>query len=128
MTKLERSLIPLAAAAAFLAGAAAHAAEPPKKTPDLVAKGKASYEMNCATCHGDKGLGDGVAAAGLEPKPRNLVSGPYRNGTKPAQVFATLEKGIEGTTMISFNHLPADERWALTYYVLDLRGGKSAKK
>lgn len=128
MTKLERFLIPVAAAAAVLAGGAARAAEPPKKTPDLIAKGKASYEMNCASCHGDKGLGDGVAAAALEPKPRNLVTGPYRNGTKPGQVFATLEKGIEGTTMISFGHLPADERWALTYYVLDLRGGKAAKK
>jgi hypothetical protein len=69
-----------------------------------------------------------MAAAGLEPKPRNLVAGAFRNGVKPAQVFATLEKGIDGTTMISFGHLPAEERWALTYYVLDLRGGKTAKK
>jgi mono/diheme cytochrome c family protein len=128
MSKRNRFRMFLAAAAAMLFATGARAAEPLKKTPDLVAKGKASYEMNCATCHGDKGLGDGMAAAGLEPKPRNLVTGAFRNGVKPAQVFATLEKGIDGTTMISFGHLPAEERWAITYYVLDLRGGKTAKK
>jgi mono/diheme cytochrome c family protein len=128
MSKRNRFLMSLAAAAAMLIATASRAAPPPKKTPDLVAKGKASYEMNCASCHGDKGLGDGVAAEALEPKPRNLVSGAFRNGVKPAQVFATLEKGIDGTTMVPFSHLPVDERWALTYYVLDLRGGKTAKK
>jgi mono/diheme cytochrome c family protein len=128
MSKRNRFLMSLAAAAAILFATGAPAAEPPRKTPDLVAKGKASYEMNCASCHGDKGLGDGVAAEALEPRPRNLVTGAFRNGVKPAQVFATLEKGIDGTTMVSFGHLPAEERWALTYYVLDLRGGKTAKK
>ncbi len=118
----------LAAAAALLLATVALAAEPPRKTPDLVAKGKASYQTNCAACHGDRGLGDGVAAAALDPKPRNLVTGPFKNGIKPAQVFTTIEKGIDGTTMASFGYLPAEERWGLTYYVLDLRGSKSARK
>lgn len=118
----------LTVAAVLLVASGARAAEPPRKTPELLARGKASYEMNCASCHGDTGLGDGAAAVALDPKPRNLVTGTYRNGTKPADVFATLEKGIEGTTMIPFSHLPADERWALTHYVLDLRNGKTAKK
>lgn len=114
------------AAAALLAGAAR--AEPPKKTPELVAKGEASYQVNCSACHGPKGAGDGVAAAALNPKPRNLATADFRNGAKPAQVFATLEKGLPGTAMVSFGHLPPEERWGLTYYVLELRGGKSAKK
>lgn len=117
---------PIAAAAALLAGAAS--AAPPAKTPELVAKGKASYEINCSSCHGARGAGDGVAAASLDPKPRNLATGPFRNGTEPAQVFATLAKGINGTGMISFGHLPEEERWALAYYVLDLRAGKKAAK
>ncbi len=126
---MKRSFpISLAAAAAILAAGGARAAEAPKKTPDLVAKGKASYATNCASCHGERGLGDGVAAAALNPKPRNLVTGRFENGAKPAQVFATLEKGIAGTSMAPFGHLPADERWGLAYYVLDLRGGKTAKR
>ena len=31
------------------------------------------YEINCATCHGPEGLGDGPAAEGLDPKPASLA-------------------------------------------------------
>lgn len=124
-----KNAIRFALSAAVLAWAASAAAgAPPKKTADLVAKGKASYEVNCASCHGDRGLGDGVAAAALQPKPRNLVAEKFKQGTKPEQVFATLAKGVDGTTMAPFGFLPEDERWGLTYYVLDLRGAKPAKK
>ena len=124
MTNVTKVLA--AAGAVVLATAASGAA--PKKTSDLVARGKASYETNCATCHGPGGKGDGEAAIALDPKPRNLVSDQFKKGTAAAQVFETVSKGIEGTTMIAFGHLPEDERWALTYYVLDLRVGAKGKK
>ncbi len=38
------------------------------------AKGQEIYNVYCATCHGLTGLGDGVAAAALDPKPRDLSS------------------------------------------------------
>jgi mono/diheme cytochrome c family protein len=121
---MKRLVPQLAVAVAALFAFAARAGEPPKKTPELLKQGKASYEMNCAACHGDAGKGDGPAAAGLEPKPRDLVAGAYRKGTTPAQVFQTITKGIDGTTMVAFDYLPEAERWALTYYTLDLRGKK----
>ena len=37
-------------------------------------KGQEIYNTYCATCHGLTGLGDGVAAAALDPKPRDLSS------------------------------------------------------
>jgi mono/diheme cytochrome c family protein len=117
----------LAAGAAIVLATAAGAAAP-RKTPDLVAKGKESYAMNCAACHGDSGKGDGVAGGALDPKPRNLVTGKFTRGAAPAQVFETVSKGLEGSTMVGYAHLPEEERWALTYYVLDLRGGKVTKK
>jgi mono/diheme cytochrome c family protein len=117
----------LAAAAALLLASGAGAAEP-KKTPELLAKGKASYETNCAACHGAKGLGDGEAGAALDPKPRNLVKDKFKKGTKPAELHAMLTKGIDGTTMVAFSHLPDDELWGLSYYVLELRAGAKAKK
>ncbi|MFT3912709.1 MAG: cytochrome c [Anaeromyxobacteraceae bacterium] len=114
------------AAAALLTASTARAAEP-KKSPELVAKGKTSYETNCAACHGAKGLGDGEAGAALDPKPRNLVKDKFKKGDKPAQVHAMLKTGIDGSTMVSFGHLPDEELWGLTYYVLDLRAAKGKK-
>lgn len=111
--------------AALLAVPALGAA--PKKTPELLARGKASYATNCAACHGAQGRGDGVAAASLNPKPRDLVAGKLAQGAQPEQVFATLGKGIAGTAMVPFGHLPEEERWAITYYVLQLRGAKAGK-
>jgi len=124
MTKSRIATL-LATAAALLVATTARASEP-KKTPELVAKGKVSYETNCAACHGAKGLGDGEAGAALDPKPRNLVKEKYKKGDKPGQIHEMLKAGIDGSTMVSFSHLPDDELWALTYYVIDLR--KGAKK
>ncbi len=111
---------------ALLLASAAHAAEPPKRTPELVAKGQASFAKFCASCHGPKGQGDGPAARALNPKPRNLVTEPLKNGATPSAVFDTLSTGVKGTAMVPFKHLSEDDRWALSYYVLSLREG--AKK
>jgi mono/diheme cytochrome c family protein len=125
----EKILVSLAAAAAVLLAPAARAGDPPKKTPALLEKGKASFALNCAACHGAKGEGDGVAAAALTPKPRNLATEPLQHGSSVAQVFETLSKGSPGTAMIGFTHLPEEERWGLAYYVLELKSaGKGAKK
>jgi mono/diheme cytochrome c family protein len=121
MRKHWRKLLVAAATAALAVTASAAA---PKKTPEVVAKGKTSYETNCSACHGDGGRGDGVAGAALEPKPRDLVAGKFKRGATLAQVYETLEKGIEGTTMVPYAHLPEEERWALAYYVLELRKAK----
>ncbi len=113
-------------AAALLLGSAARAAEAPKKTPELVAKGQTDFAKYCASCHGKAGAGDGVAAKALNPKPRNLVTEPLKNGATPAGVFQTLSTGVKGTAMVPFKHLSEEDRWALSYFVLSLREG--AKK
>ncbi len=48
-----------------------------------VAAGKALYEGKgaCTTCHGNKGEGDGPAAAALNPKPANFAKGDFRLDT-----------------------------------------------
>lgn len=49
---------------ALLLASVAHAGVPTRMPPDPV-KGKRLYDENCWQCHGEKGLGDGPAAAGL---------------------------------------------------------------
>ena len=45
----------------------------PSEAADI-AKGQEVYNTYCALCHGPTGLGDGVGAEALDPKPRDLSS------------------------------------------------------
>lgn len=118
----------LMTAAAIALGGAVALADAPAKTPELLAAGKASFNVNCSSCHGATGLGDGVAAAALNPKPRNFKE-PFKFGATAEAIFATLGKGSPGTAMVPFVHLPESERWGLAYYVVSLRGeGATAAK
>ncbi|HEX7622756.1 MAG TPA: cytochrome c [Anaeromyxobacteraceae bacterium] len=124
-----RVLASLIAGATALLAHAAHAGPPPRKTPELLEIGQVSFKLNCASCHGSSGEGDGVSAASLNPRPRNFVTEPLEHGATAARIFRTLREGVAGTAMIGFTFLPDEERWALAYYVLDLRArGKAAGK
>ena len=52
-------------------------------------KGKEKYDQLCATCHGATGVGDGVAAASLDPKPKNLCETKKTD----AEIKTTIAKG-----------------------------------
>lgn len=91
-------------------------------TANLVSHGAKIYQAQCALCHGAKGLGDGTP--GLIPPPRDLVEGKWRLGGTPQALFSTLQKGIEGGSMVSFKHLPKLDRWALVHYVRSITQNK----
>jgi len=66
------------------------------------ARGQGIYETRCAPCHGTEGRGDGPAAAGLEPKPRNLRDPEFWRGRTPAQLRLVVKLGKPGTLMPPF--------------------------
>lgn len=86
-------------------------------TPELVSKGAALFQINCASCHGPKGEGDGPRAAELNPRPRNFHSETFRFGAFGSQIFNTVTNGSPGTSMPSFALLPPEDRWALVHFV-----------
>lgn len=94
--------------------------QPWVSTPELIAMGKEQFQTQCVSCHGAAGHGDGPAAAGLNPKPRNFTApaSEWKNGRKPSQIFGTLTKGLGG--MPSFASASTDVRWALVHYVHSL--------
>lgn len=93
-------------------------------TDDLISKGSISFATNCASCHGEKGMGNGIAGAGLNPKPRNFHSQDgWTNGTKINEMYKTLEEGIIKNGMNSYSQLPIEERFALIYYIRSLASG-----
>lgn len=57
------------------------------------AQGKATYATMCSSCHGPEGKGDGVAAAALNPKPRNLTDASYMSTRSDATLFKVIKEG-----------------------------------
>jgi mono/diheme cytochrome c family protein len=63
---------------------------------DPVALGNKVYQERCALCHGPEGKGDGPAAAGLNPKPRNHTDGKYMNTRTDDQLLEVIRHGKGG--------------------------------
>jgi high-affinity iron transporter len=88
----------------------------PKAAPDL-ARGAQLYQTHCAACHGAAGAGDGPQAASLDPPP---IAFTDRARARQRSIFGlaqVIDQGVEGTSMPSFAALPAQDRWALAFYV-----------
>jgi len=103
----------------------APAAEKAKKNPlpanaATVAQGKKMADVNCVSCHGAKGKGDGAAAAALNPKPADWTSKKVQ-AESDGEIFWKLSTGRGA--MPSWKFLPENDRWALVGYIRSL-GGK----
>ena len=102
---------------------------PPKKTSDLLKKGKKIFEQTCAPCHGSKGDGKGPAGAVLKPPPTDftlpLKDWPYTKGNLQ-KIFEVITKGIPNSSMVPWTQYSEQERWALTYTTMEFatRPGK----
>jgi mono/diheme cytochrome c family protein len=89
--------------------------------PALMARGKTLYASTCATCHGPEGKGDGPGGAGLNPKPRNFTAGTgWKNGPRLEDIYKTLDEGVKGSSMVSYNYLSKKDRMALAHTVQSL--------
>lgn len=61
-------------------------------TPDP-ANGKLLYAANCTSCHGEKGEGDGPAAAAMNPKPAKHSDAAYMGTRSDAELFKAVKEG-----------------------------------
>ena len=91
----------------------------PKRWPDLI-KGRELYAQTCQSCHGEKGLGNGVLSEGLDPAPTNFHEPDKANGLSPFQAYNTIRLGVNGTGMRAFEELSEDQIWDLAFYVISL--------
>lgn len=92
-------------------------------TPEVLEAGKNLFQAQCSSCHGNEGRGDGLAAAALNPKPRNFHStSEWVNGMQFTGLFKTLDEGINGgkTGMNAYSHLSVKDRVALIQYIRSL--------
>lgn len=103
---------------------------PPKKTPELLNKGKTIFEQTCAPCHGSKGDGKGPAGAALKPPPSDftkpLKEWPNTKGDLN-KIFEVISKGIPNSGMVAQTQYSEQERWALAYTTIGF-SAQPAKK
>lgn len=55
--------------------------------------GKQKFRQMCSTCHGPAGGGDGPAAAGLNPKPRDLGDAGWQASVDDEHLRTVITKG-----------------------------------
>jgi mono/diheme cytochrome c family protein len=101
------------------------------QTQESVERGKVLFQttLNCAKCHGTRGLGDGRSAATLEDddgnriKPRDFVhASGFKCGTTNEDLYRILMTGLDGTPMPSFSDdLDASQAWDLIHYLRTLQ-------
>jgi mono/diheme cytochrome c family protein len=95
-------------------------------SPEIVEKGKALYlgKGTCFNCHGTGGMGDGPAAAGLDPAPRNFHHHGFWRHRTEGELFWVIKHGSAGTSMIGFGDLLSDEEiWSVIQYERSFAGG-----
>ena len=88
-----------------------------KKTVD---QGEKVAKINCVSCHGAKGKGDGPAAVALNPKPADWTSKRVQD-MSDGELFWKMTTGRGA--MPAWRHLPENDRWAIVRYIRTL-GGK----
>ena len=93
----------------------------PIKSDDAkaIASGKKLYKVLCFVCHGPKGKGDGMAGAGLTPKPTNFTTEAFRSQTDGA-IFWKITEGR--APMASYKtSIPEKKRWEIINYIRTLK-------
>ncbi|MFO0982495.1 MAG: c-type cytochrome [Planctomycetota bacterium] len=87
------------------------------------------FLAECSGCHGERGRGDGPAAATLPVRPRNLTAERFKfrsteSGELPRRqdLFDTITSGLPGSGMPAFTFLPEADRWLLVDHVRALAG------
>jgi mono/diheme cytochrome c family protein len=86
-------------------------------------KGKQIYAEYCMACHGVDGDGNGVAAKGLQPPPRNFKLGIIKFGNVVSgelphdeAIYKALKHGLNGSAMLPWD-LKKDQMVAVWQYI-----------
>jgi mono/diheme cytochrome c family protein len=102
---------------------------PPEFTPQLIQHGKEVWKkVQCATCHGENGKGDGPSWPTLRDEwgypdpPHDFTRGPLKVGDAPEDLYRAFMTGLDGSPMPSFaESISPEDAWALVAYVRTLR-------
>lgn len=98
--------------------AAVTGANPVPMDERSLANGHRYYQVNCATCHGDTGAGNGRATL-FGMVPISIIS-PTAQGYPDGYIFGIIRNGRG--IMPSYNRIEENDRWDVVNYVRALQG------
>lgn len=81
------------------------------------------FQKQCSACHGPEGFGDGKAAYLVNPRPRDFSQGKFLLVSTDNRVptdedlLRTISRGMPGSAMPPWAHLPEQDRRDLVRYV-----------
>ncbi|MEO5658050.1 MAG: c-type cytochrome [Nitrospiria bacterium] len=89
-------------------------------TPENIAKGDGLFhgKGTCFVCHGVNGLGDGPAAVGLDPSPRNFSNAAFHRSRTDGELMWVIKNGSAGTAMVPLvgSVIDEDDAWLIILY------------
>jgi mono/diheme cytochrome c family protein len=90
-------------------------------------RGQQVYAENCIGCHGAEGRGDGLAAAFLDPLPRDFQKGKFKFRSTPsgelpveADLLHVVSCGLNGSAMPAFPLMPEPDKKDVVAWVRHL--------
>lgn len=87
---------------------------------DAATEGATVFKVNCETCHGPQGHGDGPAGQALDPKPKNLPDLAAR--VEDDYLFWRIAEGKPGTSMVAWKGILTDEQiWQAVAFIRTLK-------
>ena len=92
---------------------------PVKATPESLAKGKKTYAMDCAMCHGENGDGKGELAADMKNVTDFTAPDAMKNRTD-GELFYIMRKG-KGEMPPEGDRAKNDDIWNLVNYIRSLK-------
>jgi mono/diheme cytochrome c family protein len=92
---------------------------PVKPTPESLAKGKKTYAIDCAMCHGENGDGKGDLAADMKNVTDFTAPDALKNRTD-GELFSIMRKG-KGEMPPEGDRAKNDDIWNLVNYIRSLK-------
>ncbi len=115
--------IPIPQPPAWLTAPKAH----PKIHAEQKTKGQEIYIQHCASCHGDKGEGDGPAAKDLKdsvgyPSHAANLTHPIKSGKTHQDLYRAIATGLDGTPMLGYAEILSPlEIWQIASWIESIR-------
>ena len=91
-------------------------------TEENIEAGRALFNRNCASCHGEDGKAKTDVAAAMKVKPTDLT-GHTMHGITDGEIYWVIANGIKTSRMPAFSaKTTPNERWQMALYVKHLMG------